>query len=70
MRWEAAGVLRQDDITCLLFKRIVGRKESKKVEKRKKEQTSRRQKRKQAKEAKEEDQSSFNNLKGDNGGFA
>lgn len=64
MRWEAAGVLRQDDITCLLFKRIVGRKESKKVEKRKKEQTSRRQKRKQ------EDQSSFNNLKGDNGGFA
>ena len=63
MRWEAAGVLRQDDITCLLFKRIVGRKESKKVEKRKKEQTSRRQKRKQ------EDQSSFNNLEGDNSGF-
>ena len=55
MRWEAAGVLRQDDITCLLFKIMVGRKESKKVEKRKKEQTSRRQKRKQ------EDQSSFNN---------
>lgn len=64
MRWEAAGVLRQGDITCLLFKIIVGRKESKKVEKRKKEQTSRRQKRKQ------EDQSSFNNLKGDNSGFA
>ena len=63
MRWEAAGVLRQDDITCLLFKRIVGRKESRKVEKRKREQTSRRQKRKQ------EDQSSFNNLEGDNSGF-
>ena len=39
MRWEAAGVLSQDDITCLLFKIIAGRKESRKVEKRKNERT-------------------------------
>ena len=39
MRREVARVLRQYDITCLLFKRIVGRKESRKVEMRKKERT-------------------------------